>query len=74
MPNCPLRSRKMIDAAVATGDKAKVAAVVEIAKQTNPDDTAEIDALDAAFKAQLAESEAGRAGAQARGTSLGRGV
>jgi putative salt-induced outer membrane protein len=47
--------RAMIEAAIATGDKAKVAAVVEIAKQTNPDDTAEIDALDKAFKTKLVE-------------------
>ena len=38
--------RAMIEAAIATGDKVKVATVIEIAKQTNPDDTAEIDALD----------------------------
>lgn len=50
--------RAMIAAAIATGDKAKVAAVVEVAKQTNPDDVDEIDALDKAFKAQLAEKSA----------------
>jgi putative salt-induced outer membrane protein len=54
--------RAMIEAAIATGDKAKVAAVVEIARQTNPDDEAEIDALDQAFKARLAiAAEADRA-------------
>jgi putative salt-induced outer membrane protein len=47
--------RAMIEAAIATGDKAKVAAVVEIAKQTNPDDASEIDALDRAFQATLAQ-------------------
>lgn len=41
--------RAMVEAAIATGDKAKVAAVVEIAKATNPDDSAEIDALNQAF-------------------------
>jgi putative salt-induced outer membrane protein len=47
--------RAMIDAAIATGDAAQVKTVVDLAKQTNPDDLAEIDALDAGFKAQLAE-------------------
>ncbi len=37
--------KAMIEAAIATGDKDKVATVVEFAKQTNPDDVAEIDAL-----------------------------
>jgi putative salt-induced outer membrane protein len=47
--------RAMIDAAIATGDAAQVKTVVDLAKQTNPDDVAEIDALDAGFQAQLAE-------------------
>lgn len=50
--------RAMIEAAIATGDKGKVAAVVEIARKTNSDDVAEIDALDAGFQAQLAEQAA----------------
>jgi putative salt-induced outer membrane protein len=50
--------RAMIEAAIATGDKAKVAAVVEVARQTNPDDIAEIDALDKAFKTKLVERAA----------------
>ena len=41
--------RAMIDAAIATGNKDKIAAVVEAAKATNPDDHAEIDALHGAF-------------------------
>lgn len=50
--------RAMIEAAIATGDKAKVAAVVEIAKATNPADVAEIDGLNGAFRTQVAEREA----------------
>jgi putative salt-induced outer membrane protein len=50
--------RAMIEAAIATGDKAKVATVVEIAKQTNPADIAEIDSLDREFRQQLASREA----------------
>lgn len=50
--------RAMIEAAIATGDKAKVATVIEIAKATNPDESAEIDSLDGAFRAQVAQKEA----------------
>ena len=50
--------RAMIEAAIATGDRAKVATVVEIAKATNPGDAAEIDALDKGFRQQLAEKDA----------------
>lgn len=50
--------RAMIEAAIATGDKAKVAAVVEIARQTNPADAGEIDALDKSFQTALAERAA----------------
>ena len=41
--------RAMIEAAIATGNKDKIAAVVEAAKATNPDEHAEIDALHGAF-------------------------
>ena len=47
--------RAMIEAAMATGDAAKVKTVVEIAKQTNPGDAAEIDALDSAYQARQRE-------------------
>lgn len=49
--------RAMIDAAIATGDEAKVATVIDLAKQTNPDDAAEIDAVHTAFKAEMAEKK-----------------
>lgn len=50
--------RAMIEAAIATGDADKAKAVIEIARQTNPDETQEIDALEAGFKAQLARAAA----------------
>lgn len=42
----------MIDAAMETGDKNKVATVIELAKQTNSDDAEEIDALHDVFLAE----------------------
>ncbi len=42
--------RAMIDAAMATGDPAKVQTVVELARETNPDDVEEINALQAGFR------------------------
>lgn len=59
----PAPVRAMIDAAIATGDAAKVRTVVDLAKQTNPDDIAEIDTLHGAFLArqrELAEAEQAR--------------
>jgi putative salt-induced outer membrane protein len=53
--------RAMIEAAIATGDKAKVAAVIEVARQTNPNDAAEIGALDRAFRERLAKAAADEA-------------
>lgn len=47
--------RAMLEAAIARGDPAKVAAVVEVARETNPEDAAEIDALHRAFLARQAE-------------------
>lgn len=49
--------RAMIDAAIATGDEAKVRTVIELAKATNPGDAAEIDTIDAAFRAEKAEQK-----------------
>lgn len=53
--------RAMIEAAIATGDRNKVATVVELAKQTHPDDAAEIDALQADFRERQAELAAAEA-------------
>jgi putative salt-induced outer membrane protein len=51
----PQPVRAMIEAAIASGDPAKVRTVVEIAKQTNPGDVAEIDVLNGAFQAKQRE-------------------
>lgn len=48
-PALPGPVRAMIDAAIATGDEAKVRTVVDLAKATNPDASAEIDALHKVF-------------------------
>ncbi|RYY40994.1 MAG: DUF481 domain-containing protein, partial [Sphingomonadales bacterium] len=53
----PQPVRAMIDAAIASGDEAKVRTVVELAKATNPADAAEIDALDTAFLADKREQQ-----------------
>ena len=47
--------KAMIDAAIASGNKPDVLAVVKIAKATNPDDLAEINALMSDYNARLAE-------------------
>jgi putative salt-induced outer membrane protein len=65
--------RAMIEAAIATGDKAKVAAVIEAAKATNPDDTKEIAALHRAFldhQAELAKAEKVRQEEEIRSAGL----
>lgn len=51
----PQPVRAMIEAAIAGGDAAKISAVVEVAKQTNPADAAEIDELHGAFLTRQAE-------------------
>src|SRR6478609_3936258 len=56
----PQPVRAMIDAAIATGDPRTAQTVVGIARQTNPDDLAEIDALWGAFVAQQNELAAAR--------------
>lgn len=53
--------RAMIDAAIESGDKDAVATVIGLAKKTNPDDAAELDAMLAEFNAEqkaLAAQEA----------------
>ena len=51
----PQPVRAMIEAAMATNDTRTAQTVVGIARQTNPDDAAEIDALWTAFVARQAE-------------------
>jgi putative salt-induced outer membrane protein len=69
----PQPVRAMIEAAIATGDPAKVQTVVDIARQTNPDDKAEIDGIDQAFKAhrrELAAAEQARKAEAVRSAGL----
>lgn len=56
--------RAMIDAALATGDEAKVRTVAELARATNPADGQEIDAILAQFEAKQAEHRAAEAKAK----------
>lgn len=52
MAELPAPVRAMIDAAIASGEADSVANVTDLAKQTNPDDVAEIDAMAQAFAEQ----------------------
>lgn len=56
--------RAMIDVAIATGDEAKVRTVIDIARTTNPDDGAELDAILAGFETNLAAAAAEEAAAK----------
>lgn len=56
--------RALIEAAIATGDEGKVRTIVELARTTNPDDAAEIDAILVSFEAQVAEAKAAAAAAK----------
>jgi putative salt-induced outer membrane protein len=60
----PQPVRAMIDAAIASGDEGKVRTVVDLAKQTNPADGAEIDAILTTFEARLTEAKAAEAAAK----------
>lgn len=53
MADIPGPVRAMIDAALASGDEAKVRTVIELARETNPDDVDEIDAIRARFERDL---------------------
>lgn len=64
MAEIPEPVRAMIDAALATGDEAKVRTIIDLAKTTNPDDAAELDAILTAFETDLAEAAAAEAAAQ----------
>ena len=64
MAEIPEPVRAMIDAALATGDESKVRTVIELAKTTNPDDTAELDSILAAFETDLAAAAAAEAAAK----------
>ena len=59
----PQPVRAMIDAAIATGDPVKVAAVIEAARSTNPADLGEIDAIQADYDTRR-QAQAAAAAAQ----------
>ena len=50
--------RAMIDAAIESGDEAAVRTVIDLAKQTNPDDGAELDAILTSFETDMAAAKA----------------
>ncbi|MEL6485588.1 MAG: DUF481 domain-containing protein [Pseudomonadota bacterium] len=54
MAELPEPVRAMIEAARANGDEATVRAVIDLAKQTNPDDVAQLDAILADYEGDLA--------------------
>ncbi len=56
--------RAMIDAAIATGDEAKVRTVIDLARTTNPEEGAELDSILAAYEADLAVAKAAEAAAK----------
>ena len=56
--------RAMIDAALASGDEASVRTIIDLAKQTNPDDVAELDAILQEFEGDLALAAAEQAAAE----------
>ncbi len=69
----PPAVKAMIDAAIESGDPDKVAIVFELAKQTNPDDANDLDALEAEYDARqqaLAEAEADAKQAEIRNAGL----
>lgn len=56
--------QRMIDAALETGNRDKVAAVIEMAKATNPKDAEEIDGIHQAFQREQRELAAARRAAE----------
>jgi len=60
----PAPVQAMIDAAIETGDDAKVRTVIELAKTTNPDDAAALDAILTRFESKMALNAAEEAAAK----------
>ena len=60
----PQPVRAMIDAAIATGDDAKVRTVIELARITNPADVAELNQIEADYAITLARNAEAEAAAQ----------
>ncbi len=58
LPDLPESVRAMVDAALATGDRAKVATIIDLAKQTNPQNADELDAIHKSFQDEQAAARA----------------
>ena len=58
--------RAMIDAAIESGDEDAVRTVIDLARTTNPDDGAELDAILASYETDLASAQAAQAAAEER--------
>ena len=63
--------RAMIDAAIESGDESTVRTVIELARETNPDAEAELDAVLATYESQLAKADAREAVAEQQALSTG---
>lgn len=57
--------KAMLDAAIASGNDADIQSVAKLAKATNPDDAAEVDAILAPYRAEQAELAEAKAKADA---------
>ena len=64
LADIPAPVRAMIDAALESGDEAKVRTVIELAKMTNPDDVDELDAILATYETGLEAAAAEAAAAK----------
>lgn len=64
LASIPAPVRAMIDAALESGDEAKVRTVIELAKMTNPDDVDELDAILATYETGLEAAAADAAAAK----------
>lgn len=64
LADVPEPVRAMIDAAIEGGDEAQVRTVIALAKQTNPDDVAELDKILSNYEASIAAVVAAEAAAE----------
>ena len=62
----PAPVRAMIEAAIESGDDDAVRTVIDLARTTNPDDGAELDAILASYETDLAAAEAAQEAAEER--------
>lgn len=57
-PQLPAASRALLDAAIASGDATAVATILRFVRQTSPEATAQTNALQASYEADVAEKKA----------------